>query len=345
MRISTMCTLVVSGLLAAASQASAQGAPLRDARDAARRVRAELRDLYQERRGPESTDTLSRKIKLGRDGRVSIQNVAGDIVVTAGSGDDVSIEAVKRTRGDRSELGRVDIIIDERAGSVDVRTNYQSFLRGGRVSVDYTVAVPEGAVVELKSVSGNVKVTGVKGRVRAQSVSGNVTTSNTTRVEQAKTVSGDVDLAGISWDGELSASSISGRVRANGVKVRSLELRTVSGELVLGDISCERLNAHSISGGIEYSGTLAKSGRYELSSHSGSLRLGLPGNTGFELSATSFSGSVRSELPLTVGGERSPDVRRRGFGRGRGGIQATFGDGSATLTLRTFSGNIELTRR
>jgi DUF4097 and DUF4098 domain-containing protein YvlB len=276
---------------------------------------------------------------------VDIQNVAGDIVVTAGSGDDVSIEAVKRTRGDRSELGRVDIIIEERAGRVDIRTDHHSWIRGGRVSVDYTITVPDSASLELKSVSGNVKVSGVKGRVRAQSVSGGVTTTAAPRVEWVRSVSGDVELADVSTDGDLSASSVSGRVRANRVKLRSLDVSTISGDLALLDIACERLDAHSVSGGIEYSGTLAKGGRYELNSHSGPLRLALTGNTGFEISANSFSGAVRSELPLTVGGDRNPDVRRPGFGRGRRGIQATFGDGSATLNVRTFSGDIVLTRR
>ena len=304
------------------------------------------REIYQGRRGPEQTETFSRTIKLGRDGRLSLSNVAGDIVVTSGAGDDVSIEAVKRTHGDRSELGRVAIIVEEHPGRVEVRTEHGSFLRDGdRVSVDYTVTVPSGASVELKSVSGNVKVTGLKGSVRAESVSGNVTTVNASRVEQAKTVSGNVDLSGLSSDGDLSASSVSGNVRATGVKMRGLEASTVSGELTLRDVTCERLSAHSVSGGIEYAGSLAKNGRYELNSHSGHARIELSGNTGFALNATSFSGSVRSELPLVVGGDRNADVRGGGFGRGRGGIQATFGDGSATLVVRTFSGDIALTKR
>src|SRR3954463_13916789 len=41
---------------------------------------------YQGRnRGPEQTERFSRKAKLGRDGRLSISNIAGDITVTAGS--------------------------------------------------------------------------------------------------------------------------------------------------------------------------------------------------------------------------------------------------------------------
>jgi hypothetical protein len=76
--------------------------------------------------GPEQTETFSRKVKVGRDGRVSISNIAGDIKITGGSGDDVTIEAVKRTRGDRGQLGAVQIVVDDRPGRVEVRTEYES---------------------------------------------------------------------------------------------------------------------------------------------------------------------------------------------------------------------------
>src|ERR1041385_3748393 len=65
---------------------------------------------YQGRdRGPEQTDRFSAKYRIGRDGRVSIANISGDIVVTGGGGDEVTVEAIKRTRGDRGQLDRVRI--------------------------------------------------------------------------------------------------------------------------------------------------------------------------------------------------------------------------------------------
>jgi DUF4097 and DUF4098 domain-containing protein YvlB len=316
---------------------------------------AEARELYQGRRGPEQSDTFSRKYRIGRDGRVSIQNVAGEISVSVGQGDDVSIEAVKRTRGDRSELNRVEVIVEEHAGRVDVRTEHGAFFRDDHVSVDFTVIVPEGASVEMRSVSGNVKVIGVKGVVRAQSVSGNVVASNAPRVEYARTVSGDVELTGVSMDSDMTAQSISGSVHASGLKARALDISTVSGEVSLRDANCERLNARSVSGGIDYNGSLTKNGRYDVSSHSGSVRFTLTSGTGFELNTTSFSGSLRSEFPLTLGGQPGGDViigpgsnttLRRGRGRGPGsGVRAVFGDGSASLSLRTFSGDIVIARR
>jgi DUF4097 and DUF4098 domain-containing protein YvlB len=347
--------LLAFGTVAPAAAQSSVPEARYAAQQAYRRAMAEARELYQGRRGPEQSDTFSRKYRIGRDGRVSIQNVAGEISVSVGAGEDVSIEAVKRTRGDRGELNRVDVIVEEHAGRVDIRTEHGAFFRDDHVSVDFTVIVPEGTSVEMRSVSGNVKVTGVKGVVRAQTVSGNVVASNTPRVEYARTVSGDVELAGVSMDSDMTAQSISGNVHASGLKARALDVSTVSGEVSLRDANCERLNARSVSGGIDYSGSLTKNGRYDVSSHSGSVRFTLTSGTGFELNSTSFSGSLRSEFPLTLGGQPGGDVIvgpgssttvRRGRGRGPGsGVRGVFGDGSASLSLRTFSGDIVIAKR
>jgi DUF4097 and DUF4098 domain-containing protein YvlB len=309
-----------------------------------------LARAYQGRdRGPEQTERFSRKVRVERDGRVSIQNIAGEITVTGGSGDEMSIEAVKRTRGDRGELAAVQIIVDDRAGRVDVRTQHDRFGRNNndRVSVDYTISVPGGVAVDVKSISGNVKVSNVQGAVRAESVSGNVTTAGTPRLEMAKSVSGDVVLTDAGADADLSAGSVSGNIRANGLKVRALDAGSVSGDVILTNVTCERLGIKSVSGNLEYSGTLARNGRYDINTHSGSVRLALTGSTGFELTANTFSGSIRSEFPLTIGGDRDRDrdsgSRRRGASDRS--IRATFGDGSAALTIRTFSGDIVIAKR
>ncbi len=297
---------------------------------------------YQGRdRGTEQTDRFSRRAKIGRDGRVTIQNIAGNITVTAGSGDEVSIEAIKRTRADASQLATVHIIVDERPGRVEVRTEHTA--RNDRVSVDYTVTVPASASLELKSISGTVKVTGVQGGVRADTISGNIVTASTPRLELAKSVSGDVDLGDVSTDTDVSASSISGSVRAKGLKARSLDLGTISGDVTLTNVTCDRLGVRSVSGNVDFSGALARNGRYDVNSHSGTIRLTIPTDIGFELTANTFSGSIRSDIPVTLGPTSARDDRRRP-GPGRS-TRATFGDGSASLTVRTFSGDIVITKR
>ena len=343
---------VIAGLAVVAAPAMAQDEGHRLVlRELVRTLRP---GAYQGRHnGPEQTEHFSRKVKIGRDGRFTLTNISGDIVVTSGSGDDVSIDAVKRTRGDKSELARVQITVDERGGRVDVQTDHEQNRRdryegSDHVSVDYTVTVPASVSVDLHSISGSVKVSGVHGSLRSETISGNVTITDAPKLEVAKTVSGDISLTGIITDGDLTASSVSGNVRARGLKARGLDLGIISGDINVSDVTCDRLGVKSVSGNVEYAGGIVKGGRYEINAHSGTVRLLLANPAGFELNANSFSGSIRSELPLIIGGD---SARRNDSPRGRRGrgdnhsMRATFGDGAATLVVRTFSGDIIITKR
>ena len=75
------------------------------------------------------------------------------------------------------------------------------------------------------------------------------------------------------------------------------------------------------------------------------MRLILSNPSGFELDASTFSGSINTDVPVTIGGdtERNRDERRHGMHGHR--VQGTFGDGSAVITVRTFSGDITVRKR
>ena len=342
----TSAIIVAAALVAAGATA----AHAQFGRDEGGRQPVRGRQAYQGGGGAQS-DRFSRKVRLGRDGRFSLSNIEGDIIVTGGGGEDVEIEAIKRTRGNQRQLDEVRIEVEERAGRVDVRTLYpRRNQRGPGVSVAYTVTVPVSASVELHSISGNIRVTNVQGAVRTDAISGNVTTSGTPRLGIVHTISGDIDIADAGSDAEFAVNSISGNVRARGLKARGVDATTVSGDVHLIDANCERVTMRSTSGNAEYTGSLARNGRYDFNSHSGDIRLTISEAVGFDLTANTFSGTIRSDLPLTLGGPGSRTtlsgrVEMRRGGPGRGTIQARFGDGSASIDARTFSGNIIITKR
>jgi DUF4097 and DUF4098 domain-containing protein YvlB len=323
-------TFLAVAMIAAAVPASAQEKKV-----------IQIRAYQGRNSGPEQTDHFTGKYKIARDGRVSIQNISGDITVTAGSGDEVSVDAIKRTRGPQSQLGSVRIDVDAGSNHVDIRTVYTA--RSDRMSVDYAIQVPAGVTLEAHSISGTVKATGVRGAVRLESLSGNIVAADTPRLTNAKSMSGNVSVSGVS-EGDLSAGSVSGSVTARSVKVRSLELNSISGDLNVSDATCERLGAKSISGSLEYAGGIAKGGSYDINLHSGNVRLMLANPAGFALTANTFSGTIRSALALTLGGADDGVRRSSRTGLNRS-IRATFGDGSATLTIRTFSGDIVIDKR
>jgi DUF4097 and DUF4098 domain-containing protein YvlB len=169
-------------------------------------------------------------------------------------------------------------------------------------------------------------------------------TAGSTRLSLVKTVSGDIEVTDASTDGEVTVSTVSGDLTARGLKARALDLSSVSGDVILTNVTTERAMVKSVSGGIEYNGPLARGGRYEMTAHSGTIRLAVSGTTGFDLEATTFNGDVRSDFPLTLRAGTEDADGRGGRGRMNRSIRGAFGDASAIVNLKSFSGDIVITK-
>src|SRR5215217_3461748 len=75
----------------------------------------------------EVSERFSKTAHLDQNGTVDLTNVIGDIVITGGTGREVSIEAVKRVqrpnpRVARALLRMIDIEVTEQGNRVEVRT-------------------------------------------------------------------------------------------------------------------------------------------------------------------------------------------------------------------------------
>lgn len=323
-------------------------AKARHAVDMARAYQRRSRDDSRETQ----TERTTKVIRLGADGVLALGNVAGDITVSRGGGSDATIEIVKTARGRtpedaKEQLALVPVEVTERNGRAEVRTRYPSGedrRRNGRrninVSVAYTVTTPAGTRLSIDSISGSIRVADIKGDINANSISGDVRIGGAGRIGTAKTISGTVEIADTQADGSVAGSSVSGDVIYRRVTARRIDGGSVSGNIKLEDVQCERVSAQTTSGSVWFSGGLARSGRYELKSFSGEVRLVLTGNTGFEIDANSFSGEIRaSDFAITA---RGASTNRRGR---QTTLSGTYGDGAAVLDLTTFSGSIVISKK
>ena len=281
-------------------------------------------------------ERVVKSFSVGKAGSLLLHNISGDVVITAGGGSEIRVEAVKKAKGRsqdeaRRQLENVVLIMQEAGGGrVDIRVEPRG--RESRAWIDFNVVVPYEASAEIHSVSGDLSITGVKGEVRAETVSGNVKGTGLMRLAAAKSVSGDVVLNNVESDGTLVLSAVSGDVTANGLKARALDVSAVSGDTVLSQCQADRAQVSTVNGDITYGGRFSKAGRYELKTHSGDIVLNHQGSP-FEVAASTFSGDIKFDPAATL------KVNTNQYGPGRS-VRGAIGGGGAYLELTTFSGDI-----
>lgn len=296
----------------------------------------------QSRNGPEETQMVTKTFKVSGSGSLDVSNLSGDVIVTGIAGDQIQVHAVKRARGGdaKAQLNDITIDISQTADRVEVRTVFGR--HESHAEVDYTIDVPFDTAVIARTISGDVTVTNVRGDLQVDSTSGDLNASGTPRIVRLKTIAGDVMVTDGGSADMLSGGTVSGDFTARGLKARSIEVVTISGDVTLMHITCERAQIRTVNGSVDYTGPLAKGGRYEVNSHSGDVNFALVGENGFELTARTFSGDVRADLPLIMA-PHSGDSGIPGM-PGNHEIRGTFGDGSALVTVKTFSGDVVVGR-
>jgi hypothetical protein len=262
-------------------------------------------------RGEQFTDTVNKTVRLGRNGRLELESLSGDVEIIGGTGDDVRVTATKSIHSNnestaRRALNATEVQIAERPGLVTISAGPTQ----GRVSsveVDYVISVPSGTSVSVDSFSGDISVRNITG--------------------------------------DLQVNSKSGDVVVKDAKPRIAEIEIVSGDVSLEQVDSERVQVKSVSGDITLIGRLARNGRYDLGTHSGDIQVVPVGNPGFEIEARTFSGDVSSDFPLKL---RPGLTNLRDTGRGpnrNNDIRGTVNDGGAVLSLHSFSGDILINKR
>jgi DUF4097 and DUF4098 domain-containing protein YvlB len=300
-------TLIIASALVAAGTAIAVPARAQDDRDDRSEARA--------------TSKLDTTVTISKDGTVDLQLVSGEIIVNAGSGNQVRIHAW-------SERGVLEFSASPSRVSLDVHSQ-----RGRMGDTRYEVTVPVGVRLELKSVSGDITTHGVAGELEAGAVSGDIDVSDATGRVELQSVSGDVKADRVS--GEVRVDAVSGDVTISNV-TGTLEVETVSGEMSIETAKLSSLRSETVSGELTYDGSLDPAGRYEFHSQSGDIRLRIPASAGGSVRVETFSGSVDSDFPMTM------QPGEHGMGEHPKRLEFTFGKGGARITAETFSGDINI---
>src|ERR1017187_108944 len=152
---------------------------------------------------------------LAPNGRVAIQNLYGDVQITAWDRDEVLVQATKHST-DAGRLNDAQIVVDTSSGMVSIRTQYTGGDGEHPASVEYHIMVPRGANLEnVKLVNGGLSLSGMRGPVKASSVNGSIKAERMEGQVDLSTVNGflDAGFQRISRCKPISLSSVNGPIK------------------------------------------------------------------------------------------------------------------------------------
>jgi hypothetical protein len=151
---------------------------------------------------------------------------------------------------------------------IHVPTN--SSIAASLVSSDLKVFAVHGGL-ELRTVSGNIDAEG-GGDVHANAVSGDIhLTANAAKVIEVKSISGNIVLTG--GNAEVEATTVSGDAKLSLGTVSRARFRTVSGELTatLGAAANAQIEGESVSGDVKLDFASAPAADFDIQTISGDI--------------------------------------------------------------------------
>lgn len=180
--------------------------------------------------------------ELNEGGRLSVENVNGDITISGGSGNTVHVIATKKA-GSREYLEGLEIQVSADRNRIDIRTQHpRSSSRWfgfgeNSGSVSYEITAPANVNLDsIDTVNGEIEVSGISGDVSAD------------------TTNGGIRLNGLK--GNLKADTVNGRIDASFETLggnQRVVADTVNGgvQLRLPESASARIDAGTVNGGID----------------------------------------------------------------------------------------------
>lgn len=198
------------------------------------------------------------------------------------------------------------------------------------IAIDYDITVPVDTTVRTHGGSGDQEMEGLLKGATLESGSGDMRLSHLTGDVHVQTGSGNVEARGI--NGGFEAQAGSGDVRLEATGEGSVRVHTGSGNVEVRGMRGS-LHLESGSGDVTVDGT--QTGAWNIRTGSGDVDLRIPQNASFDLEATTNSGTVVVDRPVTMTVQGNIDRERRS-------VSGKVGSGGPSMTVHTGSGDIHI---
>ncbi len=220
------------------------------------------------------TEEFHRTVPISANGRVSLENINGNVTITGWDRNEVQIDAVKKAN-EQQKLAEARIEVETSSDSVSIKTKYPEHRTNNNpASVTYELHVPRGARLDgIDLVNGSLTITQCSGDLKASLVNGS---------SNIRDLAGRADISSVNGSVNAFYSSLN--------NVHDIRLKSVNGSVKLGlppspnaDVSVSTVN-----GGITTDFPLQVQGKFVGHHIDGKL-----GNGGTRIEISNVNGSVK----------------------------------------------------
>ncbi len=279
---------------------------------------------------PMDSQHFEKKFSVAAGGTLRLKTDIGNVRVTGGAGNEVSI--VADMHGRERDINRFRMTADQQGNDVEVRGEADhiggSWFSGfNNFDVEIVVTVPRQYNLDVKTSGGNVEVAAIQGTVEGATSGGDISVNDVQGQVNAGTSGGTVTAQKVNGDVRLSTSG--GDVHAKSI-VGNIVAKTSGGNVEVDGTDGE-VDART-SGGNVYVRLNGKGKGIHAETSGGNIDFEVPKDLAADLDLSTSGGEVTCDFPITISGKiRSDEVR----GTLNGGGQRVYGHTSGgNVTVR-----------
>jgi DUF4097 and DUF4098 domain-containing protein YvlB len=251
--------------------------------------------------------------------RLKVENQGGDISVKGWDRNQVRVQA------SHSRRTRVDIRLSGAVLSLEAEAE-----RGPANMVDYEITIPAWMALDLEGMYAMVTIEGTRAPISVETLEGDITVKGGAELVKLTTVQGRVSVSGAR--GRIEINSVSEDIEGSDLS-GDIIAESVSGDISLRRIDAKSVEVQTVSGELLFDGRIVDGARYSLLTHSGDIAVTVSEGSNATISTAIGSGEVSASFSLPASDR--PGRRRQVF---------RLGTGSAAVDLETFSGDVVLLR-
>ena len=244
---------------------------------------------------------------------IFIVNQNGAINVRAIPGRQLHVTASQKS-------DKVEIDGSQNGNRVTLRTHMLEKVTGDEARVDYEIALPADASVNIDSENGPIKIENMQSNITIDSDAGDVTVAN-------------------SGNGNVQIQTVNAPITLSNLKNSRVNITTTDGAVHLNSVTGPKVSVETTNSAITYVGDFAGGGSYTLANHSGDIDVRVPSGASLDLTARSVKGSVNTDFPF-----QKPQHPTFQLMEGRA-FAGTLNSGASSVDLRSFSGKIRISKQ